>query len=63
MKTPAQIVAELRRQHAQRHATWPCLRLADLMPLCAAYEAAEAEVRRLRAAADRIDMRAGICKT
>lgn len=55
MKTPAQIVAELRRQHAQRNATWPCLRLAELMPLCAAYEAADAEVRRLREALDRIN--------
>lgn len=30
----AALIAELRRQAAQRNATFPCLLLGDLMPLC-----------------------------
>lgn len=33
-----EIVAELRRQRAMRNATWPCVLLKDLMPLCDEYE-------------------------
>lgn len=29
-----QLIAELRHQRAMRNATWPCVLLRDLMPLC-----------------------------
>jgi hypothetical protein len=32
--TVDQLIAELRRQRAMRIATWPCVLLRDLMPLC-----------------------------
>ena len=34
----ASVIAELRRQAAARNATWPCVLLSDLMPLCDEYE-------------------------
>lgn len=34
----ARLVAELRRQAAARNATWPCVLLSDIMPLCDEYE-------------------------
>lgn len=46
--TVAELIAEIRRQAAMRNATWPCVLLRDLLPLCDAFE-------RLRDAAARVD--------
>lgn len=45
-RRPDDLVAELRRQAAMRNATWPCILLSELMPLCDEYDrlkAAEAK--------------------
>ncbi len=44
--TTLELIAELRRQAAKKNATWPCVLLKDLLPLCDEYE-------RLRDAAQR----------
>lgn len=36
--TIPELIAELRRQRAMRNSTWPCVLLADLMPLCDAVD-------------------------
>ena len=37
------LIAELRRQAALRNATWPCVLLSDLMPLCDRMDVLERE--------------------
>lgn len=32
--TTPELIAEIRRQAAMRNATWPCVLLKDLLPLC-----------------------------
>jgi len=32
--TTPELIAEIRRQAAMRNATWPCVMLKDLLPLC-----------------------------
>jgi hypothetical protein len=39
--TPTEIIAELRRQAGLRNATWPCILLCELMPLCDEFERLE----------------------
>jgi hypothetical protein len=36
--TPAEIIAELRRQAGLRNATWPCMLLMDMIPLFDEFE-------------------------
>lgn len=50
MLTPAEIIAELRRQAALRNATWPCILLSEMMPLCDQFERIEAENKSMRMA-------------
>tara|TARA_R110002049_G_scaffold73666_17_gene190285 strand:- start:932 stop:1240 length:309 start_codon:yes stop_codon:yes gene_type:complete len=45
----AAIAEELRRQHGQRNAVWPCVMLKHLMPLCDAHDAMRAALLEARA--------------
>lgn len=44
MSTSA-MIAELRRQREMRNATWPCVLLKDLMPMCDEVEQLREQVR------------------
>jgi hypothetical protein len=50
--TPAEIIAELRRQAGLRNATWPCILLFELMPLCDEVERLESEIKSSRKAVE-----------
>lgn len=36
--TTTELIAEIRRQAATPHPTWPCLHLRDLLPMCDEFE-------------------------